>query len=206
MHSILPPNDLNELEDDDEDSLSFKSYQNHLSPAVFRCIPPEAAITDFHLPVRLHQLQTLHPLKVGLREAYDRDYGMPDLIELGSTPIQWCRKLSFTDRSSESRFVFQTGDYVKLTDCIARLGFLFVHQLRSGARRVFAKVEKVERAVEEAERDEILDLPLLRFNSQEVIVGLPAIKPEKLYIVQVRPSNSGGELRLMHCEWNLEFL
>ena len=50
------------------------------------------------------------------------------------------------------------------------------------------------------ERDDVLDLPMLHFSVEEGIIGLPAIKPEKLYIVPLDPSNGKGQLRLMHCE------
>lgn len=125
--------------------LSIRQHLNHLSPEVFRCISPKAAIKDLNLPRRLALLQTLHPLKVGLRQAYSKDYGIHDLIELGSVPLQWCQNVSFTDRLSETRFTFQTGNYVRLYDTrIACLGFLFVHQLTSEARCLFCKVEKVD--------------------------------------------------------------
>lgn len=44
MHSILPPNNLHENEDENEDSLYIKQYLNRLSPTVYHYISPKAAI------------------------------------------------------------------------------------------------------------------------------------------------------------------
>ena len=88
IHTILPPNDLDKLVDEGEDSLALKSYSNHQYPAVFRCIAPKEASQQHQLPVRLSKADTNHPLKVGIRQAYEKYYGLPYVMSLGSTPLQ----------------------------------------------------------------------------------------------------------------------
>ena len=124
----------------------------------------------------------------------------PGLIALGSIPLQWYRKISFTDVASETRYTFKTGDFIKTQIGIMQLGFIFVHQLSSGTRRAFARVTKVRYLDGEEERDSVLDLLLLQFSGEESIVGLPSINPEKLWVVPVEASGPREGARLIYCE------
>ena len=103
---------------------------------------------------------------------------------------------------TETCFTFQIDDFIKIyTGSIARLGVLFIHQLASGSRRLFAKVVEVDGVESQGLglRDSILDLPLLRLEGVESVIGMPAIKAEKLYIVPLAPLNSEAETQLIYC-------
>ena len=129
-----------------------------------------------------------------LRYAYAHDYDMPHMVQFGKKPIIWCKKLSFLDSTSERRITLACGDVVIYREKqIGLLKHIFVHETNLGAehRRLFAVITPID---DTHLLDPILQLPRLRLRASAIedeliIVGLPVIKAEKLYVIPVRTIN-----------------
>jgi hypothetical protein len=78
---------------------------------------------------------------------------------------------------------------------MARIDNIMVHELL-GTQRLFATVSDVQSTFS---RDYLLDLPLMELSGTTRILGLPAISPRKLYIVDL-------DERLVWVDWTLQFL
>jgi hypothetical protein len=92
---------------------------------------------------------------------------------------------------------------------LAHLNHIFVHELRN-KRRVFAMVTNVEEII--GQRDEVLDLPMMRMGTTTSIIGLTAIQGQKVYILPVEVRESGMKLGdsnakdLILVDWALQYL
>ncbi|OJD09613.1 hypothetical protein ACJ73_10186, partial [Blastomyces percursus] len=97
FHTLLSraPITDNNLRIDDDSTLSIQATSNHLAPQASSCIPSAYVRNTLALPIRIHHLPFSDPFLVCLREAYAHDYAMPFVSAMGSTPLQWCRKISF---------------------------------------------------------------------------------------------------------------
>ena len=87
--------------------------------------------------------------------------------------------------TSERRVVFSRGDYIKYSSRIGQIKeiCLYEHiQLYPVSRRLFALVRPIRLT---KERDKTLDLPLVKEYSSDILIGLPLIKPKKLYIINI---------------------
>jgi len=87
--------------------------------------------------------------------------------------------------TSERRVVFSRGDYIEYSGGMGQIKeiCLYEHsQLYPVSRRLFALVRPI-RLIEE--RDETLDLPLVKEYGSDILIGLPLIKPKKLYIIDI---------------------
>ena len=86
-----------------------------------------------------------------------------------------------------------------------------MHKLSLGSRRLFARVTRV--AKHSISVDDVLNIPLLQYTKEQIMVGLPAISLRKLYIVSVECSKYsnklclGGSKLLLYCNWtDIQFL
>ena len=77
---------------------------------------------------------------------------------------------------------------------IERLDAIFVYELSSETRRLFANITRVLKHSDST--DDVLNIPVLRCTSERVMVGLPAVAAKKLYIVSVERRAHDNELRL----------
>jgi len=93
---VLPHSEQSE-EDSNETSLLIISDSSHNNPTALSCIARNFAAKTLGLPMRVNNLETTHPFKTDLRHAYHCDYEMEHLVQLGSLPLQWCKKLGFDD-------------------------------------------------------------------------------------------------------------
>ncbi|KAI9749068.1 MAG: hypothetical protein M4579_007019 [Chaenotheca gracillima] len=206
FRSILPPSEYM-WEDADESSIPLFADNEHLDPAAQGCISMKFARETLGLPIRMTLDNISDTFARSLIQAYALDYNMPFAVELGRLPLQWCKKLSFTDRASQKRLTFKTGDFIRYRgDQIGRIDFSFIHEIVRGDRRILLWISEVE--AETLEKDRVLELPLLRMKGSQIIVGLPAVVGKKIYIVpweeQVGARDYGNSL--LHCTWEIEFL
>jgi hypothetical protein len=93
--------------------------------------------------------------------------------------------------------VFSCCDYVEYgPGRLGRINHILVHELRR-ERQPFLILSEV---IQTGARDDVLDLPLLELKHEgELIVGLPSIRPTRLYVVDV---GSGVVL----VEWDIKQL
>jgi hypothetical protein len=94
--------------DDLDDDLDDLDSDNETVPREFasmgccRNIGARSFITGkdiqqkFQIPLRLSDLPIMHSFAQLLRNAYEIDYGRPNILNLGTTPTKWCQKLSFS--------------------------------------------------------------------------------------------------------------
>jgi hypothetical protein len=76
--------------------LPLNPESNHLRPAAIGCIQTKYSQEQLNLPTRGALMSD--EFKSMLRRAYQDDYKMPNIMHFGTAAIQWCKKLSFTDR------------------------------------------------------------------------------------------------------------
>ena len=102
------------LDDDDESELSIMSDDAHIRTAAIGCIQAKFAKAKLNLPLRSAQMTS--EFRAQLRSAYSEDYNYPSIYEIGTSLFQWCKKLSFHDRSV---LLFVTGNVVVgfITSC-----------------------------------------------------------------------------------------
>ena len=90
FQSLLPRSEidrLNEPVDEDEDEVE-------LARAI-GCIEPKYVRLKLGFPVIPKEMDIT--FSKDLTEAYKRDYGSPNVLHFGKKPLQWCKKLVFTD-------------------------------------------------------------------------------------------------------------
>jgi hypothetical protein len=71
--------------------------------------------------------------------------------------------------------------------------------LEPSGRRLFALVRPIRFT---DERDEVLNLPVVESFGSDMLLGLPAISPKKLYIVDIGDINEC----LVLVDWEIQFL
>ncbi|OJD10182.1 hypothetical protein ACJ73_09905 [Blastomyces percursus] len=210
MLSLPQPEDLN------ENCLAIISTPRHTAPLVWNCYTARNVIHVLKRPLRLGKLHVVDPFLEGLRDAYREDYNMPHIIQLGGIPLQWCFEISFLYEGNSSRSSLQCGDFICYRGKqIGRLDGLFVHELLRGSKRLFAVIIPIHS--EFPQIDPILKLPFYKINSgTEIIVGLPVLNYERLYMTPVGNEIYQGHQRLkmadiknadgvIHCNWNIDF-
>ncbi|KAI9747998.1 MAG: hypothetical protein M4579_007339 [Chaenotheca gracillima] len=208
--AILPPSEY--LEESDESKLGLMSDNIHQDPTAIGCIPTNFARDTLDLPIRLNHRRVDDPFVASLIKAYDIDYGIRHVVELGRLPLQWCKKFSFTKATTNKRLSFQVGDYITFRqDCVGRIDYIFVHEIVRGDRRMFLWVTMVETCQpQQQEKDNVLGLPLLKLKDAKSVVGLPAVSGERIYMVPLKERDGvvsdDGEEKLLHCTWQIDFL
>jgi hypothetical protein len=103
--------------------------------------------------------------------------------------------LSLQYTGSDRRITFSRGNFIEHNKGTARIDNIMVHEFL-GTRRLFATVSDIQNTFS---RDYLLDLPLMELSGTTRILGLPAISPQKLYIMDL-------DERLVWVDWTLQFL
>jgi hypothetical protein len=87
-----------ERPEDDKSLLELKGDEMHKFPAAIRCVQRKYVRETLCLPLSGKSLDdpTL-PFSSSLRAAYLNDYNMPNVVDLGRLPVQWCQQVSFTN-------------------------------------------------------------------------------------------------------------
>jgi hypothetical protein len=88
-------NSLNEQIDEDEDEIDLTADPLHSRPRAIGCIRPKHVRLQLGFPVSPKEMDAA--FSMDFTEAYRRDYGSPNVLHFGKTPLQWCKKLVFTD-------------------------------------------------------------------------------------------------------------
>ena len=142
---------------------------------------------------------------------------MPNILHFGSAAIKWCKKMAFTDPTTEHRITLRIGDFFEYRDgLMGRVDMLFVHDLDlTQKRRLFVKVRPVQEK-EVLVVDAVLKTPVLEIASiptgEYAFVGLPSVHAQKLYMLPV--DIQGSQLRLgdtysqdvLWIQWTLQYL
>jgi hypothetical protein len=138
-------------------------------------------------------------------------------VNWGSKPLYWYEQCSFTVVESAKRLTLHVGDYVLLASGeYAQLQRIYTHLLQfEEARRLFFWVRLLETA---PYMDKVLSLAVYHQTQLERIVSLSQICPSTAYIIPIaRTLNEasilesmqetlGGQLDLLHCTWDVNFL
>ena len=89
----------NSAEPEDEDESAVAPDNNHLLPKVNGCLNAKYCREVLHLPTRSSSQAMSGSFRRALSRAYGNEYNLPNIVQFGGgSAIQWCRKLSFTDR------------------------------------------------------------------------------------------------------------
>lgn len=187
---------------------------------------PHSVNDGRHLPV-IPRTQCSQIFINLLRQAYGFDYNLSNMYTLtrGGLPMQWSKKFAFTDRYVEFSHVssiflralavilplinhppsrdrsfhrrnFAVGDYVRFHgNKVGRIDGIFTH-IYNQERRAFIVLTS---AILSDIRHALLDLPFVE-DGPAIIVGLPAIEPESLYVINDK------EGKKVWVNWQVEFL
>ncbi|EAQ88802.1 hypothetical protein CHGG_05421 [Chaetomium globosum CBS 148.51] len=199
FNKVLSRTDRNEMDallenEDHEMEIDQSADSNHLRPAAINRIPTKSVVATHpindgnRIPTRSGDLNTTSTWRGHLRLAYQYDYGKPaqypSLFE--NRPIQWSRKFGFTDRKSNDRFTFRTGDFVRFKGdnqtLFGRVDHIFVLD-NDKDRHIFTVLTLIKRT---KTRHKLLDLEIMEETEDAVVVGVPVIRPVRLYMVPVR--------------------
>jgi hypothetical protein len=103
-------------------------------------------------------------------------------------------------RVTQHRFVFSRGDFVAFGGGVryAKVTNIFTHVLE-GVNRPFLVVDEF---IDTGNRDELLDMRMFEKNETDLIIGLPSVSSEFLYMPQFGGSQ---EITLLN-EWHIKFL
>lgn len=189
--SMLPRSEQDLLRDADDEQVDIASDPQHNKPAAIGALTAEYCKTVLDVPTRAGKKLSVDFIR-NLSQAFGNEYGQPDILEFGNRAIHWCKKVAFTDSSTQDRVTFAAGDFVALQDnSIVRLAGLMTMTLLD-KRYLFANVERLTVS---ADRDPLLDVAILtpaNRGSKYDLVGLPAILSQRLYIVPFKRTD--GEI------------
>jgi hypothetical protein len=88
------PDDANDPDDETEPE-EFISLDNYRNIYPWSFIASRDVQERFQIPLRLSELPIGHLFLQLLRDAYEIDYSRPHIVNLGTNPTKWCRKVSF---------------------------------------------------------------------------------------------------------------
>lgn len=94
----LRPDNIDNVDDEEENQEDILATEYHSKIHVWKRINSTEVGKVFQIPVRLGNLDILHPFLNKLREAYRRDYGIHHVSNPGKAPTQWWEKISFNFR------------------------------------------------------------------------------------------------------------
>ncbi|ROT36651.1 hypothetical protein SODALDRAFT_352586 [Sodiomyces alkalinus F11] len=118
-----------------------------------------------------------------LQKAYRDDYNMTNIpVVKGDTP-RWSGRIAFT-RSKNEDICFSCGDFVWTGSPrrLARIDGVFGHKI-SSSYRIFFVLTFTNSNTTELPPDEILGCPVYKLTDFRHIAGLPAIHPDREWIV-----------------------
>ncbi|KAL8866498.1 MAG: hypothetical protein Q9174_006271 [Haloplaca sp. 1 TL-2023] len=213
LDRILP---FSEQEDVEENTFNTISDPAHIKPHAIGILDKKFVAHVRQWPTWTGPRMSDAHFSSMLRSAYSKDY-REDHVTLPKTKLLWCHKMSFTDRISEHRITFKTGDFILCRGRLARMDGVFLHELSPHRRRLFVRVTLVEGS-QEATMDNVLNTPLRNLDEAEDIVGLPGIGAAKQYVIHVLSrrkdkegirgtelSRGGGKL-LLHYNYDIQFM
>ena len=209
-HSIIEA--LDPL-DEDEVLTGIQSDEHHVKVTATGCLQQKFCREVLRLPTRASAKSLMTSIfKSQLRKAFGLEYGIQNLTNFGTRRFQWCKKVTFSSRTSERRFSFALKDFIAYRDnAVGRIdGILIIHL--SSIPRLFLKLRKAEFI---QEKDPILGSPFLRETGEDEIVGLPATGSTKLYVLPVKDVHGDGPLgfekpetakHFMMVPWQIQYL
>lgn len=140
FNSMLPRSEQNLLRDTYDDQVDIVSDAQYYKPATIGALTAEYCKNVLHVPTRAGKQLAIDFIR-DLLQAFGNEYGQPGILEFGNKAIHWCKKVAFTDSSTQDRVTFAAGDFVALQDNIAaRLAGLMTMTLL-GQRFLFSDVE-----------------------------------------------------------------
>ena len=98
FQSLLSRSEIDSLNEqiDDEGEIDLTADPLHSQPRAIGCIRPKHVRLQLGFPVSQKEMDAT--FSMDFTEVYRRDYGSPNVLHFGKTPLQWCKKLVFTDR------------------------------------------------------------------------------------------------------------
>lgn len=100
LEKLLPISERDQNQDDmdNESRLSVPSDEQHEKPTALNCID-RTYVRELNWPLRIEDLPSDNAFVVMLEQAYHVDYNELNVTCPRGVTLQWCQKLSFTDRS-----------------------------------------------------------------------------------------------------------
>lgn len=98
FESLLPKSERAEEDFEDNDTLRIKEDSSHSRAKASHRLQPKHCREVLNLPIRSSVLHKHDTLRRRLRNAYEEDYGMGNVVEFGKSSLTWCKKFSFDDR------------------------------------------------------------------------------------------------------------
>ena len=171
------------IENQNESQIPIFNDPNHRNILALHYIPPSRNSSNCELLgiTKIQKLPRDHDFLLQLKRAYRDDCGVLGLYHLGTTPLQWCRKVAFTSRSVSLKFTTTiyyglipdsngerlcstVGNFVRINEerevtRYAKLLGLFVHT-RYTNRYLFAVVDFTSPRTHGQIRELILHCPI----------------------------------------------
>jgi len=167
------PDDANDPDDETEPE-EFISLDNYRNIYPWSFIASRDVQERFQIPLRLSELPIGHLFLQLLRDAYEIDYSRPHIVNLGTNPTKWCRKVSFIIGESEVTTTPSPGDFIRYRgNSIGRVNGIFLHYLPQNPKRIFFHITPIR--TESLAMDDVLGLPVYETNKCDEIIGLPGI-------------------------------
>jgi len=176
----------------DDEAVVTDEYHQRLS--VVGCIRPKYS-RDKDLPTRGQHMSS--SFRRELAKAYGRDYGMPNIVGFHGSSLQWCKKLTFIDRTTQRCMTYKLGNFIQAelhgtangpsVVEVLRLDHIFVHRFDRGLR-LFILATRVDLS---DRFDPVLGSGYRRGKvrhtslAEPFIIGLPAMRSNNPYIVMV---------------------
>ncbi|KAM7201547.1 hypothetical protein V8F20_004775 [Naviculisporaceae sp. PSN 640] len=162
---------------------------------------PRTNLAEPTLPLSKRSMS--EPFQRQLRAAYEREYG---ILTKSFFPgqVQYSDRVAFSD-SEHRRHVFRVGDFIRYHGKkFGIIDYIFVHdQIRPSTkdRRIFLILSRYARLVG---TDPVLRLHKVRDAGEPIIIGLPAVETERLYIVKI--NNREGQTYYVEVDWDIIWL
>ena len=110
-----------------------------------------------------------------------------------TTVVQFNRSSKYQDR-----YVFAIGDYIQFHEThFGRVENIMLFDCVGVYRHIFIQVTELKRT---GTRDSILDLEIMEELPQQLIIGVPAVKPVRPYMVSV------AGVGIVWNDWNVYFM
>jgi hypothetical protein len=99
--------------DEDEVLTGIQSDEHHVKVTATGCLQQKFCREVLRLPTRASSKSLMTPIfKSQLRKAFGLEYGIQNLTNFGTRGFQWCKKVTFSSRTSERRFSFALKDFI----------------------------------------------------------------------------------------------
>ncbi|KXT04122.1 hypothetical protein AC579_8970 [Pseudocercospora musae] len=121
-----------------------------------------------------------------LRAAYQTEFSKANVNTTNPCTIDWYNTLAFDDPQTQRRAVLKNCDFVQYCDSgeLGRIDYIFSHQESAvSSREVFVRIQTTTKVGDPL--DPLTQLPLYRLDDQKVVVGLPGIRSNKIWMITV---------------------